>query len=81
MASGLPVACSNASSLPEVVCEATLLFDPGDPGAMLDAVNQIWRDRELRDILKKRGLARSEIFSWGETARKVFEAFIEAAIR
>ncbi len=30
MARGVPVACSNASSLPEVAGEAALLFDPHD---------------------------------------------------
>ena len=31
MARGVPVACSNASSLPEVAGDAALLFDPHDP--------------------------------------------------
>ena len=31
MARGVPVACSNASSLPEVAGDAALLFDPRDP--------------------------------------------------
>ena len=30
MARGVPVACSNASSLPEVAGDAALLFDPRD---------------------------------------------------
>jgi len=79
MACGLPVVCSSASSLPEVVGGAALLFDPNDRRAMLEKVNQCWREAELRDILKKRGLERSEVFSWGETAKKVFELFVEAA--
>ncbi len=34
MARGVPVACSNASSLPEVAGDAALLFDPRDEGAI-----------------------------------------------
>ncbi len=70
MACGLPVVCSSASSLPEVVGEAALLFDPHDRRAMLEKVNQCWREAELRDILKKRGLERSESFLLGRDRRK-----------
>ena len=38
MARGVPVACSNASSLPEVAGDAALLFDPHDEGAIAAAI-------------------------------------------
>src|SRR5208282_2493884 len=41
MARGVPVACSNASSLPEVAGEAALLFDPRDVGAIAAALERL----------------------------------------
>ena len=38
MARGVPVACSDRSSLPEVAGDAALLFDPFDPRAIADAL-------------------------------------------
>ena len=39
MARGVPVACSNASSLPEVAGDAALLFDPRDERAIAAAID------------------------------------------
>ncbi len=39
MARGVPVACSNASSLPEVAGDAALLFDPHDEAAIAAALD------------------------------------------
>jgi glycosyltransferase involved in cell wall biosynthesis len=68
-AQGIPVACSNASALPEVASGAALLFDPGDIGAIGDAILRIWQDDELRDDLRRRGQARAGELSWERTAR------------
>ncbi len=38
MARGVPVACSNASTLPEVAGDAVLYFDPHDPRALADTL-------------------------------------------
>ena len=41
MARGVPVACSDRSSLPEVAGDAALLFDPGDPSAIAAAIESL----------------------------------------
>jgi alpha-1,3-rhamnosyl/mannosyltransferase len=79
MACGLPVACSNAASLPEVVGDAALFFDPHDHRQMLKVVNQCWRDDGLRDILRARGKARIGLFDWAVSANRIFEIFGEVA--
>src|SRR5262249_12413497 len=38
MARGVPVACSNASSLPEVAGDAARMFDPRDPSAIASTI-------------------------------------------
>lgn len=81
MACGVPVACSNTSSLPEVVGEAALTFDPLDEAAMTAALAQGLNDAALRDDLRSRGLARAAQFTWARAAQQTFEIYhsLEAA--
>jgi glycosyltransferase involved in cell wall biosynthesis len=66
---GLPVASSSASSLPDLVGNAGLLFDPGDPEEIATCVMRLWRDPVLRQTLATRGRERGELFSFDHTAR------------
>lgn len=66
MACGCPVACSEAGSLPEVVGDAAVLFDPHDPSAIAAGVE----DALARaDDLAARGTQRAARFTWRATAR------------
>ena len=67
-ASGLAVACSNVTSLPELVGDAAIVFDPLDPEAIASAVERLWNDPELRAELVERGRARIRDFDWTRTA-------------
>ena len=78
MARGVPVACSNASSLPEVAGDAALLFDPHDEAAIAAALRQLLEDRALRERLRARGLARVAEFTWERTARLTLESYHRA---
>ncbi|HEU4742397.1 MAG TPA: glycosyltransferase family 1 protein [Meiothermus sp.] len=75
MAHGTPVLAAEASSLPEVVGEAGLLFDPTSVEAIAAAMRRIWRDESLREELKGRGLERVKQYTWAETARKTLEVY------
>ena len=66
---GLPVACSNASALPEVVGDSALLFNPGDPSEMSAALLRLWEDGDLRRDLARRGRSRVAGQSWEHVAR------------
>lgn len=65
---GLPVAASSATGLPDVVGDAGLLFDPGDPAAIADAIRALWTDPALRARLAERGLERAGLFSFDRAA-------------
>ena len=71
MVCGTPVACSNTSSLPEVVGDAALLFDPLDVGAMATSSTKALEDQELRAKLIACGLERVKAFTWERCARQV----------
>ena len=68
MASGTPVACSGTSSLPEVVGDAALTFDPTNEEAILEALRQLVDSPGLRRELAERGLVRAAQFSWDRVA-------------
>lgn len=75
MACGVPVLCSNASSLPEVVGDAGLQLPPHDVGAWVAALRSVLDDAQLRADLHGRGLARARLFTWDAAARKTFEVY------
>ena len=75
---GVPVACSNASSLPEVAGDAALLFDPRDEAAISSALGRLLDDAALAEGLRARGLARAREFTWERTARLTLESYARA---
>jgi len=79
MACGLPVVCSNLSSLPEVVGDAAELFDPHDLSGMLEHLKHCWRNDGHRDILRARGIQKARLFDWGKSASEIFCLMREAA--
>jgi len=79
MRCGTPVACSSTSSLPEVVGDAALTFDPADERQIADAMLQLDRSTELRDELSRRGLERASMFSWRKSASKWLQSLEQAS--
>lgn len=70
LACGAPVLCSNAASLPEVVCEAGLLLPPGDVAAWAGALERALTDPAWRAALAARGPAQAARFNWQTAARE-----------
>ena len=68
MACGLPVAASRRGSLPEIVGDAGVFFEPLDPEDIATALRRLLQDTELRTALGKAGLARAARHSWKEAA-------------
>ncbi|HTU79955.1 MAG TPA: glycosyltransferase family 1 protein [Solirubrobacteraceae bacterium] len=78
MARAVPVACSNASSLPEVAGEAALLFDPHDQAAIAGAIERLLGDPTQAERLRAAGLERVREFTWERTARLTLESYRRA---
>jgi glycosyltransferase involved in cell wall biosynthesis len=66
---GTPVACADATSLPEVAGGAALLFPTSSPKTMAEALVRLWRDEGLRSRLTALGHERAAALSWPRTAR------------
>ena len=69
MACGAPVLSSDRGSLPEVVGEAGLYFDPADTTAICRAIIRMMKDDVLREQLSSAGLSRAREFTWERAAR------------
>jgi len=63
-----PVACSNSSSLPEVVGDAATLFDPRDRDSIRSALESVLDSPSAATALKERGRIRRQLFSWRSCA-------------
>jgi glycosyltransferase involved in cell wall biosynthesis len=67
MASGCPVAASNAGALPEVCGDAAHLFDPRSVEAIASGVLAVLADAET---YRARGIERASQFSWDRCAQE-----------
>jgi glycosyltransferase involved in cell wall biosynthesis len=75
MACGVPVVCSNRSSLPEVAGGAGLLADPHDVRAIAAALDRVVSDAALRADLKQRSLDRAAALTWEQTAAQTLAVY------
>ena len=76
---GLPVACSNATALPEQVRDAALMFDPTSSESIAHAVGRMATESELRRDLRRRGNRRIKDFTWERTAKAYRAVYRRAA--
>lgn len=78
MACGCPAIVSNAASLPEVCGDAALYCDPYNPADIAEKIKRIMNDAEMREDLRKKGLARAHQFTWKKCARETYVVIEEA---
>ncbi len=75
MACGTPVLASDRGSLPEVVGEAGLYFDPDNPRCIADCILGFLSDDPLRAHLSELALKRAQTFSWQRSAELAEDCF------
>lgn len=66
---GAPVACSNVTSLPRQAGADALMFEPEDTDAIARAIEKVWTDPLLCQMLVEGGRANVARFTWNRTAR------------
>lgn len=69
-ASGVPVVCSNATSLPEVAGDAALQIDPADVVGLASAMEALVSDNALAQRMRDRGRNRAREFTWDRCAER-----------
>lgn len=75
MRSRLPIVCSDAGSIPEVVGAAALLFNPHLPQEIAEKIALVQRP-DIRMELIAKGAAQANLFSWEKCARQTWDVFL-----
>jgi glycosyltransferase involved in cell wall biosynthesis len=78
MLTGCPIVAARATSIPEVVGDAAVLFDPLDPADICRALETVTRDPERAADLAGRGRARAKLFSVATMTERTLEVFARA---
>ena len=78
MQCGVPVITSGTSSLPEVVGDAGLMFDPDDRAGQVAAIRALADDPQLAARLSAQGIRRAAQFSWEGCVDRMMEGYRRA---
>jgi glycosyltransferase involved in cell wall biosynthesis len=79
MASGVPLVCARAASLPETAEHAALYFDPKDPEDMADRMVTLTGDRDIYQTCRNKGLERAATYSWETCAEATLKMIQQTA--
>lgn len=77
---GCPVIASNVSSIPEVVGDAGLLFNPNDVEEISYALEKVLYNEKLKVNLVNKGYQQEKKFSWEQCARETYEVYAQLSI-
>ena len=80
MSAGVPVICSNTTSLPEVGGDAVLYVDPFNIEQIAYALSRMADEPELRRTMIKKGFEQKKKFSWDKTSRLLWSS-LERALK
>jgi glycosyltransferase involved in cell wall biosynthesis len=80
MQSGCPVITSREGSLPEVVGDSAYYIDAYSTKSISEGLQEVFSSDELQEELKRKGLGRSQEFSWKKTAFDTLEVYKKAIL-
>lgn len=72
---GCPVACSNTSSIPEIVGNAAILFNPYSVDSMRDSIISILYNDKIKSSLILKGFKQIKHFSWKKCATETYKVY------
>jgi glycosyltransferase involved in cell wall biosynthesis len=72
MSASLPIACSRAGPMPEVLGDGGLYFDPENIGEMVDVMERLCGDAALRARCAITAERRASVYSWERCADETF---------
>ena len=77
MACGTPTIVSNVASLPEVVADCGLMFDPLDAVELAGKMHTLLLEEDIRSNLRVKGLERAKEFTWERAAAETLKVYSE----
>jgi glycosyltransferase involved in cell wall biosynthesis len=75
MSFNCPVICSNTSSIPEVVGDAAIFFDPASADSIGQSLITVLSDDPLRVSLVSKGRQRVKMFSWQNCTEQTLDVY------
>lgn len=75
MSCNIPVIAADSGSIPEVVNDAALLFNPDSPSDIAEKLIKLLKNRKLQEDLINLGRQRINNFSWNKCAKETLEVF------
>jgi glycosyltransferase involved in cell wall biosynthesis len=76
MSCGTPVISSDRTSLPEILGDAAVYFDPDKPEEMAEKIHLVMSDKKLYNGLREKGFEQAKRYSWdrmGEETMNIYE--------
>ncbi|MCP5503336.1 MAG: glycosyltransferase family 4 protein [Leptospiraceae bacterium] len=80
MASGLPIACSEMSAMPELLGEAGVFFNPLKPDSISDSIEKLIMNKNFRVECSSKAYNKAQKFSWEKCAEETFLFFNRIAL-
>ena len=78
MACGTPIISSNSSALPEIVQDFGQLYEPGNPDALKECIENFYLNRlSFNNLAQEGSLYANETFNWEKIALDYEEQFLE----
>jgi len=75
MACGCPAVSSHTSSMPEILGDAALFFNPYDVEEMSLVLRQMLEDENLRSRFRQKGLERARLFTFEKMTNRILDVF------
>jgi glycosyltransferase involved in cell wall biosynthesis len=79
MAAGTPAIGSRAGSIPEIMGDGGILFDPHSVEDLTCTLEKVLNDTEYRSTIIKKGYKNVERFSWDMCAEQTFRIYRDIA--
>lgn len=81
MRSGLPIACSTKSAMPEILREGGKYFEPEDSHSIQETMRGLMLNPQLRESCANKAYQRSKDFTWDRCAHETFTFIVDVACR
>lgn len=75
MAEGCPVISSDKSCMPEVLEEAAIYFDPSNKKDIIEKIEQVIKDKNLKEKLIKKGHIQYKKYSWDKATKETLDIY------
>jgi len=79
MSTGIPIVCSNKSSLPEIIKNNTIYFNPENIKEITAAIMKILTNNLLRNKISKGAKKRSKYYTWEKSSKLTWQILYKVA--